>query len=357
MKTSDFSFDLPPKLIAQIPSNKRGNDKLMLIEKNTGNIFHHEMSDLQNLIPHNTLIIFNDSRVRHSRVYAQSLKTQNEENQHAKPTKPCEFLFLNSLDNTNTRWKVMVKNAKKQKDGKHFIFNDGKIAFIVKNTQDQGTEFRTLQFESPLDEKWFENNGHVPLPPYIKREDSTDDNERYQTVYASTIGSAAAPTAGLHFTTQMLEQLSKKGIETAFVTLHVGLGTFLPVRAENIEDHTMHEEFFYISDEVAQKVTQAKKDARPILAIGTTSMRTLESAWNTQTHSLKSGNQSTNIFIYPGYQFKCVDMLFTNFHTPESTLLMLVSAFAGKETLFSAYQKAIQHEYRFFSYGDATLIR
>ncbi|MGL4981614.1 MAG: tRNA preQ1(34) S-adenosylmethionine ribosyltransferase-isomerase QueA [Treponemataceae bacterium] len=347
MKTSDFYFDLPSQLIAQTPATERGCDKLLQLEKTTGTVSHHTMSDLSSLIPQNTLMIFNNSRVRHSRVYAQSDSS----------SKQTEFLFLNTLDNSNSKWKVMVKNAKKQKPGKKFVFADGATAFIVENPLDTGTEFRTLQFEQAIDEQWFEKNGHVPLPPYIKREDTAHDSERYQTIYASDVGSAAAPTAGLHFTHEIMQDLHAKGIETAFVTLHVGLGTFLPVRSTSIEDHKMHEEFFYISEEVAQKITQAKKDKRPILAVGTTSMRTLESAWDEKTQSLKSGNQSTRIFIYPGYQFKCVDMLFTNFHTPESTLVMLVSAFAGKENLFNAYSEAIKHNYRFYSYGDATLIK
>ena len=226
----------------------------------------------------------------------------------------------------------------------------------MENPSDTGTEFRTLAFPFPINEDWFEANGHIPLPPYIRREDTAEDSQRYQNVYATETGSAACPTAGLHFTTEMLETLDKAGIQKAWVTLHVGLGTFLPVRAERLEDHAMHYETYSVSLKTAQAVNQAKAEGRPILAVGTTSVRTLESAWNQETQQLESGSKSTNIFIYPGYQFKVVDKLFTNFHTPESTLLMLVSAFAGKERIMAAYQQAVEQRYRFFSYGDAMLI-
>jgi S-adenosylmethionine:tRNA ribosyltransferase-isomerase len=250
----------------------------------------------------------------------------------------------------------MVKNAKKQKSGHQYQFADGTIATIVANPSDAGTEFRTLAFSFPITEDWFEANGHIPLPPYIRREDTAEDSQRYQNVYATETGSAACPTAGLHFTTEMLENLDKLGIQKAWVTLHVGLGTFLPVRAERLEDHAMHYETYSVSPQTAQAVNQAKAEGRPMLAVGTTSVGTLESAWNNETQQLESGTKSTNIFIYPGYQFKVVDKLFTNFHTPESTLLMLVSAFAGKERIMAAYQEAVEQRYRFFSYGDAMLI-
>ena len=250
----------------------------------------------------------------------------------------------------------MVKNAKKQKSGHQYQFADGTVATIVENPSDTGTEFRTLAFPFPITEDWFETNGHIPLPPYIRREDTAEDSQRYQNVYATETGSAACPTAGLHFTTEMLDTLDKAGIQKAWVTLHVGLGTFLPVRAERLEDHAMHYETYSVSPQTAQAVNEAKAEGRPILAVGTTSVRTLESAWNQEAQQLESGTKSTNIFIYPGYQFKVVDKLFTNFHTPESTLLMLVSAFAGKERIMAAYQQAVEQRYRFFSYGDAMLI-
>ena len=355
MLTKDFYFDLPPELIAQHPPQVRGQDRLMLLDRATGQVAHHQMADLPGLIPQDALMVFNNSKVRRSRVYGIKDTTG----------RPTEFLFLQLLqlspevplpEGACCFWKTMVKNAKKQKSGHQYQFADGTVATIVENPSDTGTEFRTLAFPFPITEDWFETNGHIPLPPYIRREDTAEDSQRYQNVYATETGSAACPTAGLHFTTEMLENLDKLGIQKAWVTLHVGLGTFLPVRAERLEDHAMHYEIYSVSPQTAQAVNQAKAEGRPILAVGTTSVRTLESAWNTETQQLESGTKSTNIFIYPGYQFKVVDKLFTNFHTPESTLLMLVSAFAGKERIMAAYQEAVEQRYRFFSYGDAMLI-
>lgn len=360
MKTKDFYFDLPEELIAQHPSGIRGNDKLMRLDRFSGETQDFKMQDLPDLIESGTVMVFNNSRVRRSRLYAMPLPNGNAPKGAEAPTKEVEFLILQSLDFAEhaprTVWKAMTRNAKRQKPGKSFRFNDGTTAEIIDNPDDEGTEFRTLLFDKPLGEDWFEKNGHIPLPPYIKREDVDEDAERYQTIYAKETGSAAAPTAGLHFTEEMLAKLKAKNIEIVYVTLHVGLGTFLPVRAQNIEDHKMHEEQFFVSDETAATIEKAKAEKRPVLAVGTTSMRTLESAWSEELGGLKRGWQSTSIFIYPGYKFKAVDKLFTNFHTPESTLLMLVSAFAGKDNIMAAYQKAVQNEYRFFSYGDAMLI-
>ena len=250
----------------------------------------------------------------------------------------------------------MVKNAKKQKPGMNYKFPDGSIGQIIESAGNDGTEFRAVKFDFVITEDWFERNGHIPLPPYIKRGDTDEDSERYQNVYAENTGSAACPTAGLHFTQKLLDCLSAKGTEREFVTLHVGLGTFLPVREDNIEDHKMHEEVFTVPEDTARKINQAKKEGRPILAVGTTSVRTLESA-SDDSGFVKAGTSSTHIFMYPGYKFKVVDQMFTNFHTPESTLIMLVSAFAGKENILNAYGKAIENKYRFFSYGDAMFIR
>ena len=354
MRTKDFYFDLPEELVAQYPCGERGNDRLMHLNKNTGKIESLYMDDLPDIIPAGTVMVFNNSRVRRSRVYAIPVAKQDSAAQSQKET---EFLFLKELPKRETGksvWKAMTKNARRQKPGKQYRFSDGTIGTILDNAEDNGSEFRTVEFDRIIDEIWFEKNGHIPLPPYIKRKDIDSDSERYQTVYAKETGSAAAPTAGLHFTENMLEKLKQKGIETVYVTLHVGLGTFLPVRSENIEDHHMHEEFFYISPETAAAIEKAKAEKRSVLTVGTTSMRTLESAW--KDGKLQTGHQSTSIFIYPGYKIKVVDALFTNFHTPESTLLMLVSAFAGKEHIFNAYEQAIKEKYRFFSYGDAMLI-
>lgn len=343
MQTSDFYFELPEELIAQRPSGERGNDKLMFLNKTTGQVEHHKMEDLVDLVAPETLMIFNDSRVRRSRCYG--IKTTSGREQ--------EFMFLNPIGD-GSGWNTMVKGAKKVKVGNEYKFTDGSIGVIPEVSE--GSEFRTIKFDKPLDEAWFERNGHIPLPPYIRREDDDTDSERYQTVYARETGSAAAPTAGLHFTESLLQKLKDKGIELAWVTLHVGLGTFLPVREDNIEDHKMHTEYYTVSEETAAKVAKAKAEGRPVLAVGTTSVRTLESA-SDENGRLIPGTRGTNIFMYPGYKFKVVDQMFTNFHTPESTLIMLVSAFAGKENIMSAYSQAVENKYRFFSYGDCMLIK
>ena len=346
MKLTDFDFDLPQDLIAQKPSGKRGDDRLMLLDRKNGSVFHHQMNDLPDLIMPGTLMIFNNSKVRRARCYG--IKETTGRNQ--------EFMFLNQLDKEGFLWNTMVKSAKKQKNGMRYQFPDGTVAQIVDFPGNEKTEFRALKFDFPLDEKWFEKNGHIPLPPYIKREDTEEDSERYQNVYAKETGSAACPTAGLHFTEEMLSSLSEKNIERDFVTLHAGLGTFLPVRESIIENHKMHEEVYTISESTAEKINKAKKEGRPILAVGTTSVRTLESSAD-EKGFVKSGTSSTRIFMYPGYKFKVVDQMFTNFHTPESTLIMLVSAFAGRENILNAYKNAVENRYRFFSYGDAMFIR
>ncbi|MEE1180817.1 MAG: tRNA preQ1(34) S-adenosylmethionine ribosyltransferase-isomerase QueA, partial [Treponema sp.] len=312
MQTSDFNFELPEELIAQRPSGQRGNDKLMYLNKTTGQVEHYKMEDLVDLVAPGTLMVFNDSRVRRSRCYG--IKTTSGREQ--------EFMFLNPIGDGSS-WNTMVKGAKKVKAGNEYKFTDGTTG-VIKDVV-EGSEFRTISFEKPIDEEWFNRNGHIPLPPYIRREDDDTDSERYQTVYAKETGSAAAPTAGLHFTETILQKLKDKGIELAWVTLHVGLGTFLPVREDNIEDHKMHTEFYTVSEETAAKVAKAKAEGRPVLAVGTTSVRTLESA-SDEKGNLIPGTRGTNIFMYPGYKFKVVDQMFTNFHTPESTLIMLVSA-------------------------------
>ena len=346
MQTKEFYFDLPEELIAQKPSGVRGEDKLMLLNRETGAVSHYAMADLVDLVDEGTLMVFNNSRVRRSRCYAIKNASGREQ----------EFLFLNQMTADGTTWNTMVKGAKKVKAGGEYTFSDGSIGTIIDNPADNGTEFRTICFPFNLDEAWFERNGHIPLPPYIRREDDDTDSERYQTVYAKETGSSAAPTAGLHFTEPLLEKLKAKGIELEWVTLHVGLGTFLPVRSDNIEDHKMHEEWYTVTPETAAKINEAKKAGRKILAVGTTSVRTLESA-SDDNGMIQSGTRSTRIFMYPGYTFKVVDQMFTNFHTPESTLIMLVSAFAGREHILSAYKQAVENKYRFFSYGDAMLIK
>jgi S-adenosylmethionine:tRNA ribosyltransferase-isomerase len=353
MQTKDFHFDLPEELIAQAPCPERGHDRLLTLDRRTGETQDHLFSDLPALVAPGTLMVFNDSKVRRARVYAKVDASGNE----------AEFLLIGMVPLAGTApgsvWKAMAKNAKRQKPGRTYTFADGTHAGIIPDPDGKldGTEFRLLEFDHPVDDSWLERNGHLPLPPYIKRGDELSDADRYQTVYARVTGSVAAPTAGLHFTPEVLAALDAKGVERTTVTLHVGLGTFLPVRAENIEDHAMHEESYTVSEETAALVGRAKREGRPVLAVGTTSIRTLESAWDVSEGKLRSGSSATKIFIYPGYEFKVVDQVFTNFHTPESTLLMLVSAFAGKERIFSAYRRAVAERYRFFSYGDSMLIR
>lgn len=357
MLTTDFNFELPEELIAQYPCGVRGQDKLMFLGRDSGTIKHHSMDDLPSLITPDTLMVFNDSRVRRARVYGIKETTGREQ----------EFMFLNTIDKECCIWNTMVKSAKKQKPGMRYKFPDGTAGTIVEIPGNNGTEFRAMKFDFPLNEDWFEKNGHIPLPPYIKREDTEEDSERYQNVYADKTGSAACPTAGLHFTQDMLSRLDNAGIERCFVTLHVGLGTFLPVRENNIENHKMHEEWYTIPAETAEKINKAKSERRPVLAVGTTSVRTLESAAQefekkegvsgTAGKWISAGTSSTRIFMYPGFKFKITDQMFTNFHTPESTLIMLVSAFAGRENILNAYKQAVENRYRFFSYGDCMLIK
>ncbi|MBQ3671448.1 MAG: tRNA preQ1(34) S-adenosylmethionine ribosyltransferase-isomerase QueA [Treponema sp.] len=358
MKLTDFDFELPEELIAQKPSGVRGQDRLMLLGRADGSVSHLKMENLPDLISPDTLMVFNNSKVRRSRCYGIKEVLWDEkrgEGEHGRGSER-EFMFLNQMTPGGNVWHTMVKGAKKVKAGNKFTFPDGSVGTILEHENDVGTEFRTIRFDSRLDDDWFLRNGHIPLPPYIRREDDDTDSERYQTVYATEVGSSACPTAGLHFTDEMFNRLDEKGIERCFVTLHVGLGTFLPVRTENIEEHKMHEEIYTIPFDVADKINRAKREKRPILAVGTTSVRTLESATG-DDGLVRGGSSSTRIFMYPGYTFRTVNQIFTNFHTPQSTLLMLVSAFAGRENILNAYKQAVEERYRFFSYGDCMLIK
>ncbi len=343
MKTKEFSFDLPDELIAQTPADKRGNSRLLMLNRSTGRVTDTFMSEFPQLLTRDSLMVINNSKVRKARVYGES-----------ESGGKVEFLFLEELfDHT---WKAMVTKSKKQKIGKRYRFgNTGMYwnATIIAETEGE----KIVQFDEMIDESFFTECGHVPLPPYIKRADTFADETRYQTVYAEQSGSVAAPTAGLHFTDEILSEIRNRGVKIVPVTLHVGPGTFLPVRSDDLDDHHMHFERYDIPQETAQAVSLAKTEGRPVIAIGTTSVRTLESAFNRETGQLKAGSGSTNLFIKPPYRFAVVDCLFTNFHTPESTLLVLVSTFAGKETITKAYKHAIEERYRFFSYGDAMFIQ
>lgn len=341
MKTKDFFFNLPEELVAQTPSAQRGASRLFALDRVSGARVHSSVSELDAFISPGTLMVFNDSRVRKARIYGIGRRDGKER----------EFLLV--ARSGSGSWEFLSKGSRGLKDGDSFDFPEGLEGRIERDGQGAAA----LAFGPLFDEAYLERCGHVPLPPYIRRGDTGADAERYQTVYSRDIGSSAAPTAGLHFTQELLERLRRKGALISFVTLHVGLGTFLPVRSDDIEEHRMHEEEFYISDEAADRVESAKREGRPVLAVGTTSLRSLESAWDGQEGHLRRGWQRTSIFIKPGYRFGAVDQLFTNFHTPESTLLMLVSAFAGYDFIMQAYAEAIERKYHFFSYGDAMLIQ
>jgi S-adenosylmethionine:tRNA ribosyltransferase-isomerase len=345
MKTKDFSFELPENLIAQEPPLERGHSRLFVIDRVRGSFSHSSVRQLGDFLPEGALMIFNDTKVRKARLFGVAEATGGR----------VEFLLLKRI--SLQEWSCIVSKAKKQKEGKRFLFPEAVSGILT----DEERDTKIIRFAGEIDEAYLERNGHMPLPPYIHRADSASDETRYQTIYARRTGSAAAPTAGLHFTEEILESLERKGITKAFITLHVGLGTFMPVRTEEVEAHSMHEEEYSVPEETSCLVGKAKAEGRSIVAVGTTAVRTLESAWigegDARGGYLQPGPGTTRIFIYPGYRFKVTDRLFTNFHTPESTLLMLVSAFAGRERILKAYGEAVRLRYRFFSYGDAMLIQ
>lgn len=345
MQTKDFYFDLPEELIAQEPSDKRGNDRLLFLDKITGENKDCTIQDFPSLLDENTVLIVNNSKVRKARTFAKT--------EHGGTV---EFLFLE--ENEDNTWNAMVTKSKKQRVGNTYSFFDKDENLIAKAIiiEEIENNIRRVEFIDKIDESFFSKVGHVPLPPYIKREDKLSDETRYQTVYAKTEGSVASPTAGLHFTKEIIDEIKAKGIEIFEVTLHVGPGTFLPVRSDDIKNHNMHYEKWEIDEKTAAGLNRAKKEGKRVVCVGTTSIRTIESATD-ENGVIHSGSKKTNIFIYPGYKFKFVDSLFTNFHTPESTLVMLVSALAGKDNIFNAYKHAIEEKYRFFSYGDAMFIK
>ena len=364
MRTRDFSFDLPSELIAQYPSDRRGESRLLVLDRSSGGMSHRMMGELPELLPHGALLVVNDSRVRKARLYGTVADTSEGDQvsrasgggrdaplrQHPSAR---EFLFVRRLESVTAgdTWLAMTKKPARLRRGARIAFPGGFFATVAGHTE----RFVELAFHVALDEEYFERNGHIPLPPYVRREDEPGDADRYQTVYASSPGSVAAPTAGLHLTEALLQRIEDRGIDIVHITLHVGIGTFLPVRSEWIDDHTMHEEEYQIGAEAAQRINRARAEGRPVVAVGTTSVRTLESAFDPHG-GVVPGRRSTDLFIRPGYKFTVVDALMTNFHTPESTLLMLVAAFAGRERILKAYAEAVQMRYRFFSYGDAMLI-
>lgn len=341
MKTSDFFYNLPEKLIAQEPLETRDTSRLMILDKNNGKILHKHFYDLiDELMPEDCLIL-NDSRVLPARLFGKKKETGSN----------VEFLLLNRI--SGNIWEALARPGKKAKPGTQFIFGNGIMTGEVLAVTETGN--RIVQFS--CNENFYstlDKIGQMPLPHYIKNE--LKDNERYQTVYSKELGSAAAPTAGLHFTNELLEKIKNKGVKIGFVTLHVGLGTFRPVKVENLTEHKMHSEHFEVPNETSELIINTKKNGGRVISVGTTSCRTLEAMFKMKG-KITPCEGWTDIFIYPGYKFNVIDAIITNFHLPESTLIMLVSAFAGQKNTLLAYKKAVEENYRFFSFGDAMFIR
>ena len=339
MKTSDFSFYLPEELIAQTPLERRDASRLLCLDKVSGTTEHRVFSELPELLRPGDCLVMNDSRVLPARLMG------------ARETGGVvEVLLLRDLG--GGRWECMTRPGRKAKPGTRLIFGGGELEAEVLEVAEGGNRIIEFKYDGIFLEV-LERLGRMPLPPYIKAE--LEDGERYQTVYSRELGSAAAPTAGLHFTKELLAKIAEKGVRECFVTLHVGLGTFRPVKAEDIEEHEMHSEFCIIPEETARIITETKRAGGRIVCVGTTSCRTVESFAN-EDGTMDAQSGWTNIFIYPGYKFKCLDALITNFHLPESTLIMLVSALAGREHVLAAYKEAVEKRYRFFSFGDAMFI-
>lgn len=340
MKTSDFKFELPEELIAQHPLKDRKSSRMLVLNKESGNIEHKTFSDVIDYLNPGDCLVLNNTRVIPARLFGQREETGGK----------VEFLLLNNIE--EDKWETLVKPGKKARIGDVIQFGGNKLKAEIIEIKEGGTRIVKFKYKG-IFQQILDELGHMPLPPYIKAE--LEEKERYQTVYSKKRGSAAAPTAGLHFTEELLQKIQNKGIKIAYITLHVGLGTFRPVKVENINEHNMHSEYYEINKETANKINKTKEEGGRIISVGTTSTRTLE------TISDKNGRVEpksgwTDIFIYPGYEFKIIDGLITNFHLPESTLIMLVSAFAGKESTLKAYNEAVSERYRFFSFGDSMLI-
>ncbi|WP_346877792.1 tRNA preQ1(34) S-adenosylmethionine ribosyltransferase-isomerase QueA [Clostridium sp. UBA5712] len=340
MKVKDFYFDLPKELIAQHPLKKRDESRLMVLNKKSGEVEHKVFKDIIEYLNPGDCLVLNDTRVMPARLYGA------KEGSGGK----MEFLLLNRHE--DDIWETLVKPGKRGKVGAKFVFGNGELKAEVVEVLDNGNR-KVKFYYNGIFEEVLDRLGEMPLPPYI--EEKLEDRERYQTVYSKEVGSAAAPTAGLHFTDELLQAIKKKGVNIAFVTLHVGLGTFRPVKAEDIQDHEMHSEYYILDKENAEIINNAKRSGKRVIAVGTTSNRTLESIAN-EEGQVKEQSGYTSIFIYPGYKFKIVDAIITNFHLPESTLIMLISAFSTREIVMNAYKIAVENKYRFFSFGDAMFI-
>ena len=341
MRKEDFYFDLPEELIAQDPLEDRSSSRLLVLDKETGKVEHHVFREIIDYLQEGDCLVINDTKVIPARLIGSKIGTDAK----------IEVLLLKRKE--NDVWETLVKPGKKAKVGTRMSFGDGLLVGEVVDIVEEGNRLIHFEYEG-IFEEILDQLGQMPLPPYITHQ--LEDNNRYQTVYAKHSGSAAAPTAGLHFTPELLKEIEEKGVQIARVTLHVGLGTFRPVKVDNILEHHMHSEFYQIEEEAAEKINRAKESGHRVICVGTTSCRTIESAAD-KNGKLHATNGWTEIFIYPGYEFKVLDCLITNFHLPESTLVMLVSALAGREQVLSAYEEAVKEKYRFFSFGDAMFIK
>jgi S-adenosylmethionine:tRNA ribosyltransferase-isomerase len=339
MNTIDFDYYLPEELIAQTPLKDRASSRLLVLDKNTGEISHHHFNEIVDFLSDNDVLVLNNTRVIPARLFGEKEGTKAH----------IELLMLK--DEGDSVWQTLCKPARRVHVGTVVSFGDGLLKALCVKEADEGIRYFKMIYEGIFLEV-LDKLGETPLPPYIH--EKLEDKERYQTVYAKTPGSAAAPTAGLHFTKELLEKIKEKGVEILYVTLHVGLGTFRPVMEEDIKDHKMHSEYYEIDEETATKLNLAIKNGKRIVSVGTTSTRTLESAYD---NGFKKCSGWTDIFIYPGYKFKVVNAQITNFHLPKSTLIMLVSAFAGKDKIMKAYNEAVKEKYRFFSFGDSMFIK
>lgn len=340
MRKEDFYFDLPEELIAQDPLEDRSSSRLLVLDKETGKTEHHVFKEIVDYLEEGDCLVLNDTKVLPARLIGAKVGTDAK----------IEVLLLKRKE--NDVWETLVKPGKKAKPGAKISFGDGLLIGEVIDVVEEGNRLIKFQYDGIFEEV-LDQLGEMPLPPYITHH--LEDKNRYQTVYATHTGSAAAPTAGLHFTPELLQQIAEKGVKIARVTLHVGLGTFRPVKVENILEHHMHSEFYQIEEEAAQTINEAKDSGHRVICVGTTSCRTIESA--AENGRLRATSGWTDIFIYPGYEFKILDCLITNFHLPESTLIMLVSALAGREHVLDAYAEAVKERYRFFSFGDAMFIK
>lgn len=348
MKISDFDYHLPEELIAQKPADRRDASRMLVVHRDTGRLEHRHFYDILDYLKAGDCLVLNNSKVLPARLYGTKEKTGAR----------VEFLLVKRLE--GDVWETMVRPGRRLKPGDSVIFSEEPLLrAAIRDYGADGTRIVEFEYDGIFMER-LEEIGSMPLPPYIERESDREDRERYQTVYCREEGSVAAPTAGLHFTEELLAKAVAKGIELAYVTLHVGIGTFRPVKCENVEDHSMHFEEYFVSEESAEIINRAKREGRRIISVGTTSTRTVESAAYRDEAAgcwqVRSGEGNTGIFIYPGYEFRIIDSLITNFHLPKSTLLMLISALYDREKILAVYEEAVREKYRFFSYGDAMLI-